>query len=310
MKRKLTIAILMFLTLFILACGAGAAATPTPNLQATMEAAIAQTKAAQQAAQPAQPVQPEQPSQPLVDMQATVDAQVQATMAAQQAAQPADQPAPEQPAAEQPAPEQPAPEQPSGDTAATAQAQPMYEFVNTMVDKANLWSAEGIYHDFGSFDKRDSNPSEEYSFSYWFSDNQDYDSYVIRTTINWRAPNSGDPVDLGCGFIWGYSGDDNWHATHLDIEGTVHTYRQRGSGENIEMQGGHYPGGLGTLSGEAEMVITVEDDLYTVFINNMQVVRFRDPYIATGKVGPAIFYGEAVGAMQCTMDQIEFWELK
>ncbi len=178
-----------------------------------------------------------------------------------------------------------------------------------MVDKANLWSAEGIYHDFGSFDKRDLNPSDEYYYSYWHTDNQDYDSFVIRTTITWRAPNSGSPTDLGCGFIWGFAGNDNWHTTHLDLEGTVHTYRQRGS-ENIEMQGGHYPGGLGSLSGEAEMVIVVEDDLYTVFINNMQVVRFKDPYIATGKVGPAIFYGNSVGAMHCQMDQIDFWELQ
>jgi len=301
MKRHVYFFVLVILTIIILACGSSTPSTPEPNLEATMAAAVAQTKAAQQAAQPAQPQ---------VDMQATVDAQVQATMAAQQAVQPVpEQPAPEQPAPEQPAPAQPEPAQPSGDTAATAQAQPMYEFVNNMVEKSNLWAAEGTYHDFGSFDKRDYNPSDLYSFSYWFADNQNYDSYVIRATLNWRAPNSGAKTDLGCGFIWGYSGDDNWHATHMDLEGTVHTYRQRGS-ENIEMQGGKYPGGLGSLSGEAEMVITVEDDLYTVFINNMQVVRFKDPYIATGKVGPAIFYGNAASPMQCSIDQIEFWELK
>jgi hypothetical protein len=295
MKRKIRVAILAFLVIFILACGSGAAVTPTPNLEATMGAAVAMTKAAQQAAQPAQPQ---------VDLQATVDAQVQLTMAAQQAAQPA----PEQPPA-QPEPVQPEPVQPSGDLAATAQAEPMHDFVAGLVDKANLWSAEGTYHDFGSFDQRDSDPSDEYYYSYWQTDNQDYDSFVIRTTITWRAPNSGSPSDLGCGFIWGFAGNDNWHTTHLDLEGTVHTYRQRGS-ENIEMQGGHYPGGLGSLSGEAEMVIVVEDDLYTVFINNMQVVRFKDPYIATGKIGPAIFYGNSVGAMHCQMDQIDFWELQ
>jgi hypothetical protein len=304
MKRKLRVALMAFLVLFILACGSSVAATPTPNLEATMGAAVAMTKAAQQAAAPAQPVQPQ------VDLQATVDAQVQLTMAAQQAAQQApEQPAPEQPVPEQP-PAQPEPTQPSGDMAATQQAQPMYDFISTMVDKANLWSAEGVYHDFGSLDKRDSDPSDAYSFTYYQTDNQDYDSFVIRTTITWRAPNSGDPTDLGCGFLWAYSGENNWHATHLDLEGTVHTYRQRGSSENIEMQGGKYPGGLGALSGEAEMVIVVEDDLYTVFINNMQVVRFKDPYIATGKVAPAIFYGNSVGAMHCKMDQIDFWELK
>ena len=303
MKTKFRVAALLILVIIVLACGPGAAATPTPNLEATMGAAIAETKAAQQAAAP-----PTQPVQSQVDLQATVDAQVQLTMAAQQAAQPAlEQPTAEPPPVEAPA--QPEPAQPSGDLAATQQAQPMSEFVNQMVTKSNLWSAEGIYHDFGSFDKRDSNPSDEYYFSYWDTDNQDYDSFVLRTTITWRAPNSGSPTDLGCGFIWGYAGDDNWHTTHLDLEGTVHTYRQRGS-ENIEMQGGHYPGGLGALSGEAEMVIVVEDDLYTVFINNMQVVRFKDPYIATGKVGPAIYYGNSVGAMQCKMDKIEFWELK
>lgn len=304
MKTEIRVAVLLILIVFILACGPGAAATPTPNLEATMGAAVAETKAAQQAAAP-----PSQPIQPQVDLQATVDAQVQLTMAAQQAAQPApEQPPAEQPPAEPPA--QPEPVQPSGDMAATQQAQPMYDFVNQMVSKANLWSAEGVYHDLGSFDKRDSNPSDEYYFSYWDTDNQDYDSFVLRTTISWRAPNSGSPTDLGCGFIWGLANDDTWHATHLDLEGTVHTYRQRGTSEIIEMEGGRYAGGLGHLSGEAEMVIVVEDDLYTVFINNMQVVRFRDPYISTGKVGPSVFYGNSVGAMQCKMDQIEFWELQ
>ncbi len=298
MKAKLRVAILLVMIVWVLACGPGAAVTPTPNLEATMGAAVAETKAAQQAAAP-----PTQPEQPHVDLQATVDAQVQLTMAAQQAAQPV----PAQPTVEVPA--QPEPVQPSGDMAATQQARPMYDFVNNMVSKSNLWSSEGVYHDFGSLDKRDTDPSDEYSFSYWDTDNQDYDSFVIRTTITWRAPNSGDPEDLGCGFIWGLSGDNDWHATHLDLEGTVHTYRQRGS-ENIEMQGGHYPGGLGALSGEAEMVIVVEDDLYSVFINNMQVVRFKDPYIATGKVGPSVFYGNSVESMHCKMDQIDFWELR
>ena len=297
--KKLRVALMLFLVVFLLACGSGAVTAPTPDLEATMSAAIAETKAAQQAAAPVEPTQPP------VDLQATVDAQVQLTLAAQPAPE---QPTPEPPLPAQP-PAQPEPAQPSGDMAATQQAQPMYDFVNNMVSKSNLWSADGVYHDFGSFDKRDSNPSDEYYFSWWNTDNQNYDSFVLRATITWRAPNSGSPTDLGCGFIWGYAGDDNWHTTHLDLEGTVHTYRQRGN-ENIEMQGGRYPGGMGALSGEAEMVIVVEDDLYTVFINNMQVVRFKDPYIATGKVGPAIYYGNSVGAMQCKMDKIEFWELK
>ncbi len=122
MKRKIRVAILVFLVIFILACGSGAAATPTPNLEATMGAAVADDQSRPAGRHP-------QPTQPQVDLQATVDAQVQLTMAAQQAAQPApEQPPPEQPSP--PDPVQPEPVQPSGDMAATAQAQPMYDFVN------------------------------------------------------------------------------------------------------------------------------------------------------------------------------------
>ncbi|MDX9863333.1 MAG: hypothetical protein RBT34_00865, partial [Anaerolineaceae bacterium] len=135
MKAKLRVAILLVMIVWVLACGPGAAVTPTPNLEATMGAAVAETKAAQQAAAP-----PTQPEQPHVDLQATVDAQVQLTMAAQQAAQPV----PAQPTVEVPA--QPEPVQPSGDMAATQQARPMYDFVINMVSKSNLWSSEGVYH--------------------------------------------------------------------------------------------------------------------------------------------------------------------
>lgn len=300
MKKRVHIALLLLTLVFVLACGSGTAATPTPNLEATMGAAIAQTKAAQQNAQPAAPV---------VDLQATVDAQVQATLAAQlAAAQSEANPAPEdsQPAQPPAPPAQPEPPQPSGDLAATQQAQPMYDFVQQLKNKANLWSAEGIYHHVGSFDQRSMKPNW---FSWWFADG-DYDSYVIRADISWRAPNGADPADNGCGFVWAYAGDDNWHVTILDLEGTVHTYRQRGSGEKIEMKGGKYLGGLGRTSGEAEMVITVEDDLYTAFINGMEVVRFKDPYIATGKIGMAIKNGESPDGMHCMMENIGIWELQ
>ena len=303
MKRRVQVSMIVLLVLMVLACGPGSVATPTADLQATMAAGIALTKAAQQDTQP---------TNPPVDVQATVDAQVQATLAAQQAA--AQNAAIEGTnaalAAAQPTqpglPEQSMPET-SGDAAATQQAQSMHDLVQSLKTKANLWSAEGLYHHVGSFDERYSHPRE---FGWWDTDKQQYGNFIVRADLSWRAPGGADPVKTGCGFIWAYSNDNSWYSTFLDLEGTVHTFRKRGSSDPIEMKGGKYPGGLGSSSGEAEMIIVVEEKLYTVFINGMEVVRFKDPYIGTGRIGMAIHPGGSLEGMHCMMENVGIWELQ
>lgn len=289
--------VIIFLVLgLVLACGPGTAATATVDVDAAMATGVAQTKTAQ----------PTQALATVVDMQASVEAQVQLTMAAQQTATPNIVIENPQPPAPLETPSVTAAPTQSSELAATQQAQPMYDFVQELQEKAKVWSTEGTYFAIDAIDERNTQPN----YFMWFNLTQDHhDSFVLRADVSWRAAGGADPVQNGCGFVWGYSNEENWHATFLDLQGTVHTFRER-SGNQIEMKGGKYAGGLGSSSGEAEMVIAVEDDLYTAFINGMEVVRFRDPYIDTGRLGLAIMNGDSPEGMRCVMENVGIWELK
>jgi len=306
MKKKQTIAwfILIASLVFVLACGSGAAATPTPNLEATMGAAIAMTKAAQQAAQPAQPQ---------VDVQATVDAQVQLTMAAQQAAQPApeqpapeqpapEQPAPEQPAPEQPAPEQPAPEQPAADSSDTGEAA-MAALIEELYTNRTITIKEGEYIKLDDFNN---SVYKNLTHEKWnASPRVQTSDFVIRADVAWRG--DANPSASGCGFMYSGLALDDYHISIISTEGIVHTYRSRG-GVVIEMKGGEYSRSLSSSSGSAKIMLIVDDKQIKFFVNGEEVVRFKDSYLNQGNIGYAINSYTPKG-INCQFTNVEMWKI-
>ena len=286
---------------FILACGSGAAATPTPNLEATMGAAIAMTKVAQQAAQPAQPVQPQ------VDLQATVDAQVQLTMAAQQAAQPAaEQPAPEQPAPEQPAPEQPAPEQPALEQAADSSGSgeaAMAALIQELYDSHRITIKEGEYIKLDDFNN---SVYKDRTHEWWPSSPRVQTSdFVLRADVAWRG--DANPSASGCGFMYSGLAMDDYHLSVVSTEGIVHTYRSRG-GIVIEMKGGEYSKSLPASSGTAKIMLILDDKQMTFYVNGEEVVRFKDSYFNSGSIGYAINSFTPKG-INCQFTNVEIWKI-
>lgn len=289
--------ILIATLIFVIACGSSAAVTPESNLEATMGAAIAQTKAAQQAAQPAQPAQTE------VDVQATVNAQVQATMAAQQAAQPApEQPAPEQPAPAKPAPEQPAPEPPAADNSGTGEAA-MAALIEELYDNRRISVKEGEYIKL-----------DDYSTSLYKNKAHDWQragtglqtsDFVLRADVAWRG--DANPSASGCGFMYSGLAMDDYHISVISTESIVHTYRSRG-GVVIEMKGGEYSRSLPSSSGSAEIMLIVEDKQITFYVNGEEVVRFKDSYLNKGSIGYAINSFSPQG-INCQFTNVEIWKI-
>ena len=135
-------------------------------------------------------------------------------------------------------------------------------------------------------------------------------NYVLSATVNWTAPEDmGDPARNGCGFIYGMSDPKHFHVTVVSPDQKVHTYRKR-SAEEIEMKGGDVPGGgLGVASGEAELMVTVENETMTAYVNGVQIVMFNDPYIDYGQMGLAIDAATYSG-FTCSFKDIKVWVLK
>ena len=283
---------------FVIACGSSAPATPEPDLEATMAAAIAQTKAANQ---PAQPAQPE------VNVQATVDAQVQLTMAAQQAEQPAaEQPAPEQPAPEQPAPEQPAPEQPASEPAAdssgTGEAA-MTALVEELYNSHRISVKEGEYIKLEDFNN---SLYKNQTHEWWKAGSGLQTSdFVLRADVAWRGDTN--PSASGCGFMYSGLAMDDYHISVISTESIVHTYRSRG-GVVIEMKGGEYSKSLPSSSGTAEIMLIVDDKQISFYVNGEEVVRFKDSYLNRGSIGYAI-NSYTPNGINCQFTNVEIWKI-
>lgn len=257
----------------------GVETTRNANLKATMEAASFESTA--QALAGASGMAPTQPP-----------AVVMATVAPPTAAPPPTEPVVVEPTRD-------------GNAEATAVAQPMYDELKEMLDKSLIRSIEGTYYPVEDFEQVWYDPK---SFETWRT-GYSAGNFVIRADVQWRANEpSADFTNSGCGFVYGESNRSDHHTTFLSPDGVVHTYRTRGS-ENIEMKGGHYYGALGQTSGEAEIMLVVQDQIMSFFVNGMETVRFRDPYIPSGNVGMTVLSGSHKG-FQCTMTNIGFWELE
>jgi hypothetical protein len=135
-------------------------------------------------------------------------------------------------------------------------------------------------------------------------------NFVLSAVISWEAPQDmSELARYGCGFIYGKSDPKHYHVTVVSPDQKVHTFRKRGS-EEIEMKGGDVPGGgLGKYTGNAEMILVVENRVMTTYINGMQVVSFNDPYIDFGQMGLAINTGSYSG-FTCSFEDVELWILK
>jgi hypothetical protein len=69
------------------------------------------------------------------------------------------------------------------------------------------------------------------------------------------------------------------------------------------MKGGFFQGGLGST---ADLMLIVEDKMMSFYVNDIEVVRFRDPYMETGKVAAAILSGSPQG-FSCKITEIQLW---
>jgi len=257
----------------------GVEATRNANMKATMESAsFASTASAMGAA--AQPA----PTQPPVPATATV---APPTIA--------------------PPPTQEVIVQPTLDVGAeaTALAQPMYDELQELLEDSAIRSIEGAYYPVEDFQQVWYDPK---TYTTWRSGHS-ASNFVIRADMQWRANEpSADFAQSGCGFVYGETDMDHYHATILAPDGVVHTYRSRGS-EKIEMKGGRYYGAMGVSSGEAEIMLVMENKTMAFFVNGIETVRFKDPYFQLGNIGMTVLSGSYKG-FQCTMTNIGFWELE
>lgn len=290
---------MVVLLLVMLAC----ATTPTPTVDPGLEqTAVALGVMATQNAKSQATLQAASlpTTAPTVDTLATEQAAAQlqaATAAAQQALAQTEAAAQAAEPTTQPPTEAPPPPDP-----AEARAAEMDSIIQQMKSKNWFKASEWEYHDAGSFEQA---WYDTKTFDRWGT-GIDGGNVVIYGEASWRFIGTAkEGEQSGCGFAYGEGDLDHWHASFLTMDGVVHTYRQRG-GEFIEMKGGNY---YGKMTDPTQIVVVVEDKMLSVFINGVEAVRFRDPYLQSGEVSFSVKTGSTRG-FTCTIENAAVWELR
>lgn len=302
-NRKAMIFTVGVLVLFSFACGQTGTVADVDQKATAVALGIQGTKMAQDAATLEAAAAESTVAAQNSDVSATAEAvleSLEATQAAMQAAATVAQPEPavvEPPTAE-------APTLMPTISQDALKEQEMREVLQKMLDKSQIRSIEGEFYSIDDFEQVWYDPKVYQTWRIGHSTG----NFVIRATAEWRASDPTKGFDRsGCGFVYGETDEDHLHASILSPDGVVHTFRVRGS-ENIEMKGGHYYGNLGGSSGEAEIMLVVENKQMAFFVNGVEAVRFKDPYIENGNIGLTVMTTSLSG-FQCKMTNIGYLEL-
>jgi len=193
-------------------------------------------------------------------------------------------------------------EPPPSTNPADSLVNPMEEVIQDMKDKNWFKADSWEYEDAGSFEQTwyDTKTIDRWGTGI------DGGDVVIYGEASWRFIGTAkEGEQSGCGFSYGEGDLDHWHASFLTMDGVVHTYRKRG-GEFIEMKGGNY---YGKLSDPTKIVVVVENKMLSVFINGVEAVRFRDPYLGSGEVSFSVKTGSPSG-FTCKIENAAVWRLQ
>lgn len=191
----------------------------------------------------------------------------------------------------------------SGMLKATQRARAMSNIVRGLYEDGVVSSLTGIYKKIDDFSTA-FNKTGYYQMHY-----SDYEAryFVIRANLIWD--NAGEEVSYptaGCGLVFGYQDINNHFRTFLNLDGNVRLHRML-EGE-FTLASTDYVGTLKQPSGHANMILAVDQDWVTIYIDNQQITRFFAENITEGDLAYAIAAGSNIDyGTSCEFKDIELW---
>jgi len=173
-----------------------------------------------------------------------------------------------------------------------------------VLSEGDLTSAE--YYRLDDFDES----WAQINWYQWWNTGFQPEDFVIRVDSSWEtASNTANWFSSGCGFVYSEDGVENHYMTFLALDGNVHTYRYINN-QFTEMKGGYF-GKVGTPEGEAELIIVVNNQRMTFFVDGRKVVQFDDRNISSGNLGFTLNSGTNKDyGFRCLMQNIDLWILE
>ncbi len=187
--------------------------------------------------------------------------------------------------------------------AKTQAASSMYAEIVDLAAYDYISTDRGTYFSLGDF-------SEAWAqinwYSYWSTFLLPTD-FVIRADASWdSASESANWFNSGCGFVFREKDVDNHYLAYLGLDGNV--YFERSYKGNWKRLGHSWYGNLDIPKGSASIMLVVEGDSFTFFVNGERVRTQIDSAMKEGDLALTLLSGTNAGyGTRCNMDNIELW---
>lgn len=168
-----------------------------------------------------------------------------------------------------------------------------------------ITSKKGTYHSIEKFEK-----SWAQLFWYqWWPTGYKSTNFVIKAEASWdSASKIANWPDSGCGFVYHENGKYNHHKTYLGMDGYVYSSRFVKDIYTPLLKG--YYGKLKTPSDSATIMLVVDQQWVTFFVNGKKVVHFQDTKLQGGNLAYSLVSGTNKDyGIHCNFKNVELWEL-
>jgi hypothetical protein len=188
----------------------------------------------------------------------------------------------------------------------TAQAESVADFIKQLVEQRYVTKTEGIYHPLDNFDES----WAQINWYKWWKTNYNPRDFVIRADVTWTsASDIANWFNSGCGFVFSAKDRDNHHLVFFALDGNVYLAQVK-NGYTREIGSGYY-GSVDLPTGSAKIMLVVEGQLISFFVNDTRVLRASDTTITEGNLAPTLLSGtnKSFGT-RCKMTNIDLWMMK
>jgi hypothetical protein len=189
--------------------------------------------------------------------------------------------------------------------AATAEAKQFFTRVRELYEQGYLSRTDGTYFTIPDFDEN----WAQINWYQWYYTGYSPADFIIRADAAWEsASDKANWWNSGCGFVFRVSPDGDHYMAYLALDGDVRF--QRLVNEVSAYLGDSYYGKLNIPAGEAEIMLVVEGDIITFFVNGEKVHTRRDTALPSGDLALTLVSGTNLDfGTRCQMTDIELWEL-
>jgi hypothetical protein len=295
-KRKLTYAAAV-LVLITLACSFGSTATeepaqPDPGPQFTMTAQALELE--QLKAQSTADAEKAAQAQETANAQAAIDAQN--TAAAAEVVQ--EPQATEEQVVEET--EETITEEPEADAEMTELEQKMNYDLEFLYDQGVISEIKDEFIPFEDFNQE----FAQLNYFTWWNTEFEPENFVIRADVKWNsASDIANWPFSGCGWVFGEADDENFHLVYLSLDG--YGFFKKWVNGNEEVLVKHYIGPVSTPEGEAELILAVQDQRASLFVDGEEVFNTYDGNITPGTLSFSVHSGTNKGfGTRCEMTDI------